>query len=81
MTRGKKCLLVVAVLVAGACGAPAEAPDVEDGVPIVNQRGEHVGTADPEAFDRAVQGGSPAPVFHDGRHVGHFGQDGYEPLE
>lgn len=81
MTYGNRWVLVAAILATGACGAPVEAPDVDDGVPVVNQRGEHVGTAEPDAFDRAVQGGSPAPVFDDGRQVGHFGQDGYEPLE
>lgn len=74
-------LSLLAGLVASAvsCGAPAEAPDVTGGVPVVDASGRHVGTADPSEFDRAIEGGSPAPVFRDGRLVGHFGPDGYEP--
>lgn len=81
MTLPRVAAVAVLIAITAACGNPVQPPDVTDGVPVVNESGEHVGTADQDEFDSAVEGGPPAPVFRDGRHVGHFGPEGYEPLE
>lgn len=78
--RARRAAHLAALVIFVGCGPTDEAPDVTNGVPVADRSGEHVGTADPSEFDRAVEGGPPAPVYRDGEHVGDFGPDGYEPL-
>lgn len=73
--------LIALVLVGVVSCSPQAQPDLSGGEPVVDRRGEVVGTADPDDVRRAIEGGEPAEVYSDGRLVGHFGEDGFEPTE
>lgn len=77
-------LATVLVMPAALAGcSTASPPDTSEGVPIVNDSGTVVGTADPEDISSARASNGVVPVYDDeGTQVGNFTPEGgFTPAE